>query len=561
MVELLEDVPTAHNAAKYDRQLRLWGDQGQKCLENAKVCLINAAAPGVETLKNLVLPGIGSFTIVDNQNISNQELGTNFFVTLSDVGKNRGDVCCANLLELNPDVRGSSVNESFESLISKDSGFFDNFSLVILCMPIEERSLSKLGTLLWNLKIPLIILRCCGLWACLRTVVNEHYVIEAHPEGVLFDLRLDKLHHVPGLQQFVNEQDLDTMTREQHMHTPYLVLIIKFLQKWYEREQSQELPKNYRERQRFQKLLAEGIRPREGNNTEDEENFAEGIKAVNTVFNPTVVPAQIQRLFEDKFCTHLTAESSNFWIIIRALKEYTLLEGEGCLPVNGSIPDMTSDSQRYVKLQTLYQDASKNAASAVYRHVQEILRSLGKSTESIKASEVRRYCKSATHLDCISCKPLEAETVVCDNIDSTEECSGSSFIKRIENAGENDPTSLLNLYLLFLASDEFYQMYRRYPGDIDSSELDSDIAMLKNCLSNTLSKLNPSTSSPAHYTIPDELVSEMVRYGGSVMHSMASFIGGVASHEIIKLLTNQYVPFHDVFIYNGISCISESFKL
>ena len=37
---------------------RLWGDHGQKKLESAKVCLINATALGTEILKNLVLPGM-----------------------------------------------------------------------------------------------------------------------------------------------------------------------------------------------------------------------------------------------------------------------------------------------------------------------------------------------------------------------------------------------------------------------------------------------------------------------------------------------------------------------
>ena len=56
------DGPTAKDQ-KYDRQLRLWGANGQKALEEAHVCLINngAGAVGVETLKNLVLPG--KFTI------------------------------------------------------------------------------------------------------------------------------------------------------------------------------------------------------------------------------------------------------------------------------------------------------------------------------------------------------------------------------------------------------------------------------------------------------------------------------------------------------------------
>lgn len=37
----------------------------QEALENASVCLLNAGPTGSETLKNLVLGGIASFTIVD----------------------------------------------------------------------------------------------------------------------------------------------------------------------------------------------------------------------------------------------------------------------------------------------------------------------------------------------------------------------------------------------------------------------------------------------------------------------------------------------------------------
>jgi amyloid beta precursor protein binding protein 1 len=44
---------------KYDRQLRLWAASGQAALENAHLLLVNAGSGvvGIETLKNLVLPG------------------------------------------------------------------------------------------------------------------------------------------------------------------------------------------------------------------------------------------------------------------------------------------------------------------------------------------------------------------------------------------------------------------------------------------------------------------------------------------------------------------------
>ena len=45
---------------KYDRQLRLWAKSGQEALENAHILLLNSGSGtvGVETLKNLVLPGM-----------------------------------------------------------------------------------------------------------------------------------------------------------------------------------------------------------------------------------------------------------------------------------------------------------------------------------------------------------------------------------------------------------------------------------------------------------------------------------------------------------------------
>jgi amyloid beta precursor protein binding protein 1 len=44
---------------KYDRQLRLWAASGQVALESANILLVNSGCGtvGVETLKNLVLPG------------------------------------------------------------------------------------------------------------------------------------------------------------------------------------------------------------------------------------------------------------------------------------------------------------------------------------------------------------------------------------------------------------------------------------------------------------------------------------------------------------------------
>ena len=97
---------------KYDRQLRMWGQLGQNLLNESRILLIGASGSGSETLKNLILPRIKHFTIVDPAMISKRDLGQNFFLTHDMIGQPRAKVMYENLLELNPDeVTGAWLTE------------------------------------------------------------------------------------------------------------------------------------------------------------------------------------------------------------------------------------------------------------------------------------------------------------------------------------------------------------------------------------------------------------------------------------------------------------------
>lgn len=108
----LQSLPTSKER-KYDRQLRLWAASGQAALEQAHVLLINSGTgvAGIEALKNLVLPGIGNFTIQDSSIVAEADLGVNFFLDRHSVGHFRAQKCCAHLQELNPDVSGHAISE------------------------------------------------------------------------------------------------------------------------------------------------------------------------------------------------------------------------------------------------------------------------------------------------------------------------------------------------------------------------------------------------------------------------------------------------------------------
>ena len=116
---------------RYDRQIRIWGAAGQEKLEAARVALLNCGPTGSETLKNLVLGGIASFTVVDGGRVEPRDLGNNFMVEASALGQPRAKVVTGLLKEMNESVRGSYVEEAPEALVAGNPAFFDDFDLVI----------------------------------------------------------------------------------------------------------------------------------------------------------------------------------------------------------------------------------------------------------------------------------------------------------------------------------------------------------------------------------------------------------------------------------------------
>ena len=48
--------------------------------------MLGTSSASTETLKNLVLPGFGNITIVDDKLVEARDLGNDFFVTAEQVG-------------------------------------------------------------------------------------------------------------------------------------------------------------------------------------------------------------------------------------------------------------------------------------------------------------------------------------------------------------------------------------------------------------------------------------------------------------------------------------------
>lgn len=116
---------------RYDRQIRIWGAHGQTLLQAARICMLGAGPVATETLKNLVLGGIASFTVVDNGVVTERDLGNNFFFNAESSGCSRAETATQLVRELNESVKGSFSDLSISELLGSTNNFFADFNLVI----------------------------------------------------------------------------------------------------------------------------------------------------------------------------------------------------------------------------------------------------------------------------------------------------------------------------------------------------------------------------------------------------------------------------------------------
>lgn len=116
---------------RYDRQIRLWGAHGQARLEASKICVLGAGPMCTEALKNLVLGGIASFTIVDSKNVAEEDLRNNFFFQPSSLGSGRAQAACTLLRDLNDQVKGSFSDADVADMLDSSPDALNEYNLVI----------------------------------------------------------------------------------------------------------------------------------------------------------------------------------------------------------------------------------------------------------------------------------------------------------------------------------------------------------------------------------------------------------------------------------------------
>ncbi|KAK0552023.1 hypothetical protein OC845_001882 [Tilletia horrida] len=492
--------PDAHTQ-RFDRQLRLWASSGQRSLESASILLIGATALGAHILKNLVLPGIGRFTILDPNLVTPEDLASNFFLEPDTLGKSRGAEVTKCLLELNPGVKGLAVVSHPAHVLAEDPSYFtspeNNFSLIIavnqpssILLPLADIC----GAAKDGMGIPFMAVRSSGMVGEIKLQVKEHPVIETHPPS-LVDLRLTA--PFGELELYADSIDLTTQDTMELAHIPFVVLLLRKLKEWRSQHDGQ-LPTS-RDRAAFLATV-NALRTQAGD--ADQENIDEAISALTQhIWGPLgrpKIPAKIQQLFEDQKCASVDKLSSNFWLLVRALKSFveapapspqqssepsSVLGGGGLLPLPGSLPDMKASSAGYVALQNVYRRKTLQDLANFRSHLANVLGEAGLDAGVIPAEEVESFVKHAGYVEVIRGK---------NERESREQPAKQAYIQAF-----NDMTITVQHHLAFLAADRFYTLHSRWPGSdaIFSAVVSSSGVLLSDDPANGPGFVNPSRGS------------------------------------------------------------------
>ncbi|KAK4152774.1 hypothetical protein C8A00DRAFT_15960 [Chaetomidium leptoderma] len=526
---------------KYDRQLRLWAASGQAALESANILLVNSGAGtvGAETLKNLVLPGIGRFAIYDETRVSEADLGVNFFLDDSCLGQSRSQSLTKLIVELNPDVQGTGYpNEDAKTLESLLAGS-PVFTAIMYTHPIRPDQLSQLEAYGQQHRTPLVAIHSAGFYSSFQINLPGAFpIVDTHPdETATTDLRL--LTPWPELVAFAEEltKNIDSLDNFEHGHLPYVVILLHYLQQWKAAHDG-KYPATYKEKTELRKVVQSAART---NNPEGgEENFDEAAAAVLKTLVPPSLPSGLKEVFEHEQTDPVSLHRSGFWLIADAVKQF--YERHQCLPLPGKLPDMKAQSKVYIQLQGIYKAKARRDAAEILQIVQT-----APGGEHVDPAEVDLFCKNAAFVKLINASGgAGSSDARISRADRLKSAAALEFANDETAALTLAPLSLLPIYLALQATAHVGTTSTSTSNDSSSSSSSSSSA------DEILATIAEQVPGAEKHERVVQAAHEVARAAGGELHNVAALTGGMVAQEMIKIVTKQYIPVDNTCVYDGI---------
>lgn len=532
------------NMDKFDRSIRLWGLEGQRALAKGHVVLLGATAAGCEALKNLVLPGLGAVTVVDDSLVTLGDLGSNFFLTQEDLGTGIAAATLRQLLELNPVAAGKALALSPNSPQLQDptdpTSSLDALkaTLVIASSRVSHATLLVLSTICTRLAVPLLFLDTVGIVGVLRVQAPDQFVVHTYPDEPTHDIPV--VDPFPALLQWYEAHDPTDPEKhvESHSHIPWPCVLFHAI-----RQVMQQVPAGTpldspATWTKVRAAIVTMTRPDLITNEKKEENMAEARGKCNrSAFVANLGRPLRDAVLADVRCVEPSQQDHVFWFLAHGVRSFQN-EAGGRLPQPGTLPDFRCDTQWYRQLQDIFQAKAKEDATLVFAHVQRALVAAGRSDAEASFADVCDFCTNVYDVGAVAFVPI------------AKEFEPAKLASRPVRNYADCPDSFAVWYAVLRAARLFAQQTGAYPG----ANTSADAAALAQEAQTLQAVLDTHDPLLAQYRAADDIaacVTEIVRYGGGALCATAAVIGAVAAQEAIKLIQGRRVPLHDAIVFDG----------
>lgn len=141
----------------YSRQLYVLGHEAMRRMAASDVLISGLGGLGVEVAKNVILSGVKSVTLHDQQVCSLKDLSSQFYLSESTIGQNRAEASCSQLSELNQYV----PTTAYSGELTEE--FLKQFRVVVLTENNEAEQ-KRVAEITRKYNIALIIALTRGLF-------------------------------------------------------------------------------------------------------------------------------------------------------------------------------------------------------------------------------------------------------------------------------------------------------------------------------------------------------------------------------------------------------------
>ncbi|KAL0210956.1 hypothetical protein P9112_009254 [Eukaryota sp. TZLM1-RC] len=507
---------------RYDRQIRLWGSHGQARLVSSKILVFGSCPATSETLKNLVLPGIGEVVVIDDATVTERDIHRDFFLHQTDIGSSRADSICKHLSKINDSVSFTSLHQD-PNTVSRSVNFIEKHKpSIVLGITLTVTSSSICFKLCNQSSIPFLTLSIIGPFFSLRLFAGLYGSIETHFDPIFDPLLNSPPKKVTELVSVFHNNGFGD-------HIPWPVMCLAAIDHLKSKGEigstvsKQDMGKV--------KLILKDWKGKRF----DIESIVECESNLYTAFSSLDVPPSVDECFRIVQSKAIPEgqKSDHFWSLMTCLFEFYTRHSR--LPHNGFVPDMDSDPQSYGIIRQSYRLAFEKDIECLKDIYQEKIGSINNGIES----EIVRLCKNSRtiHISQYPLSFLPFDTLKQEIIDNPNQESLATFI-----------------FPLTIAFLRFKEAHGRFPlNNIDDRQA---LQLLLDHLETEIGVEKYFDSATGH-----DLIDEMIRSKDALLHCICSISGSITAQEVIKVVTKQFTPISNTFIWNGIKGFGDVLKL